>query len=289
LDLAQPANDVQIPGSGYRVGLYAQDEWRVSETLLGTLGLRVDRNDATGTKLSPRVAVIWQGTPASTFKLLFGRAHRAPNAYERNYDDGFAQVANPALNGERIDTLEFVADHRVSKDLALRGSVYRWTMDDLVTLGIDAGSGIPQYQSGEKVEALGLEASVDRTWDSGARARSSVSVQDEKYASGRRLPNSPALLGKLNLSSPLPWAGLRAGFEWRYDAKRLTLDGSKLGGYAVSNLNLSTEALAKGLEVSLGIGNLFDKRYAHPGADTNWQNALEQDGRSVRARLGYRF
>jgi outer membrane receptor protein involved in Fe transport len=41
--------------------------------------------------------------------------------------------------------------------------------------------------------------------------------------------------------------------------------------------------------VSLGIGNLFDRRYAQPAADTNWQNALEQDGRSLRIQLSQRF
>ncbi len=99
------------------------------------------------------------------------------------------------------------------------------------------------------------------------------------------------------MKSPRPLFGERstrfvrscAGYELRYDSQRLTLDGSKLGGIAVSNLHLSTEALAKGLELSLGIQNLFDKRYAHPGADSNWQNALEQDGRSVRLAVSARF
>ena len=84
-------------------------------------------------------------------------------------------------------------------------------------------------------------------------------------------------------------AGLHAGYELHYDSKRLSLDGSRLGGYALSNLTLSTDALAKGLTLSLSVQNLFDKRYAHPGADSNWQNALEQDGRSVRLMLGYRL
>jgi iron complex outermembrane receptor protein len=75
----------------------------------------------------------------------------------------------------------------------------------------------------------------------------------------------------------------------RYDSQRLTADGSRLGGYALSNLYLSTDTLAKGLELSLGFNNLFDKQYAQPGSGGNWQNALEQDGRSVRARLTYRF
>lgn len=288
-DLADPANSFTIAQSGYRIGIYAQDEWRVGATLTATLGLRVDRNNATGTKTSPRAALIWQATPATTLKALAGRAHRAPNVYESQYDDVFSQVSNPALDGERIDTIELVADHRVGSDLALRGSLYEWTMHDIVTLGLDPVSGLTQYQSGEKVKARGLELSADKTWASGARLRGSVAAQDVAYASGGALLNSPKLLGKLNLSAPLPWAGLRAGYEWRYDSRRLTLDGSKLGGHAVSNLHLSTEALAKGLELSLGIQNLFDKRYAHPGADTNWQNSLEQDGRSVRLSADYRF
>jgi outer membrane receptor protein involved in Fe transport len=289
LDRADPANNVVIPGSGYRIGLYAQDEWRVVDTLTATLGLRLDSNEVTSRKASPRAALIWQASPSTTLKALYGRAHRAPNAYERDYGDGIAQVANPTLRGESIDTFELVADHRVGPDLVLRASAYQWTMHDIITLGMDPASGLSQYQSGEKVKARGLELSADKTWTSGARMRSSVSLQNTAYAGGGALLNSPKVLGKLNLSGPLPWAGLRAGYELRYDSQRLSLDGSQLGGYAVSNLHLSTNRLAKGLEVGLGIRNLFDKRYAHPGADTNWQNALEQDGRSVRLQATYKF
>ena len=289
LDTATPANDISILRSGYRVGLYAQDEWRVADTLTATLGLRVDRNNVTGTKSSPRAALIWHATPQTTFKGLYGRAHRAPNVYERDYYDNVAQVANAALKGETVDTLELVADHRVGRDLTLRGSVYQWTMQNIVTLGIDQASGLVQYQSGETVKARGVELSADKTWERGARLRGSVSLQSLAYASGAKLTNAPGVLGKLNFSTPLPVAGLRAGYELQYDSQRRTLDGTDLGGYALSNLYLSTGSLAKGLEVSLGIRNLFDKRYAHPAADSNWQNTLEQDGRSVRVKLSYRF
>ncbi|MFD0738489.1 TonB-dependent receptor plug domain-containing protein [Lysobacter koreensis] len=288
-DRSDPANDLAILRSGYRVGLYGQDEWRITGTLMATLGVRLDRNNVTGTDVSPRLALIWQATPATTIKTLYGRAYRAPNAYERDYADGLAQVANTALSGESIETLELVADHRVGRELTLRGSIYQWRLHDLVTLGIDPASGLPQYQSGEEVTARGLELSADQAWASNVRLRGSVSLQDVAYAGGADLLNSPELLAKLNLSAPLPVAGLRAGYELRYDGPRLSLDGTLLGGYALSNLNLGTQALAEGLELSLGIYNLFDKRYQHPGSETNWQNALEQDGRSLRFRLGYRF
>ncbi len=289
LDVDNPANNVMIAKTGYRWGVFVQDEWRLADTLTATLGLRADRNSATGTATSPRAALIWQATPATSLKALYGRAHRTPNAYERDYDDGFAQVANPALGGERIDTLELVADHRIGTDLALRGALYQWTMHDLITLGVEPASGIAQYQPGPRVEARGLELSADKTWNRGIRARASVSLQDVSYAGGDSLLNSPKLLARVNLSAPLPWWGLRAGYELRYDSARLSLDGSRLPAFMLSNVHLTTGALAKDLDLSLTVGNLFDKRYAHPGADTNWQNALEQDGRSVRLAAQYRF
>ena len=289
LDRANPANDLRIAGSGYRVGLYLQNEWQLSPSLGATLGMRVDRNGAIGSSASPRAALIWQAAAGTTFKALYGRAHRAPNAYERDYDDGHAQVANPTLKGERIDTLEWVADHQVGSDLNLRGTLYRWTMQDIIVLGLDSASGLPQYQSGPTVQARGLQLSADQTWAAGARLRASLSLQDLGYAGAGRLPNAPRLLAKLNLSTPLPWAGLRAGYELHCDSPRLSLDGVRLGGYALSHLHLSTDALAPGLTLSLHFANLFDKRHAHPGAESNWQNALDQDGRSARARLSYRF
>jgi iron complex outermembrane receptor protein len=287
LDLADPANDLLIPGSGYRLGLYAQDEWRLHESLTATLGLRVDRNDSTGTAASPRAALIWQASPGTTLKTLYGNAHRAPNAFERDYDDGFAQIANPMLRGESIDTAELVADHRVNSQLALRGSIYQWKMRDLITLGLDPVQGLPQYQSGAKVEARGIELSMDNTWSSGARLRGSVAFQHATQETGVAVVNSPGTLGKLNLVWPLPVADLRVGYELRYDSARLSLDGSRLGGYTLSNLNVSARPWGGQLALMFSVYNLLDKRYQHPGADTNWQNALEQDGRSLRLSLGY--
>lgn len=289
LDLEQPANNLRIADDGYRVGVYLQDEWRLADALTATLGMRVDRNDSTGTKTSPRMALIWHAQDSTTLKFLAGRAHRAPNAYESKYEDGFAQLANRALGGERIDTVEVVADHRIGKDTLLRAAAYQWSMRDIVTLGAEPVSGIPQYQSGDPIKARGLELSADRTWDGGSRLRGSVSLQRAASEGGRTLVNSPKWLGKLNWSTPLPWVGLRLAYEWRYDSSRLTQDGSRLGGYAVSNLSLSTDSLLPGVEMSLLVSNALDKRFAHPGAETNWQSALEQDGRSVRASFTYRF
>ncbi|NTV95474.1 MAG: TonB-dependent receptor [Thiobacillus sp.] len=292
IDLAAPEYSVSIPDSGYRVGVYVQDEWRLTDTLTSTLGLRIDRNNVTGTQASPRAGLIWQADPATVVKALYGRAHRAPNDFESKYQEAGYQTDNPDLGGETIDTLELVADHRLGNDINLRASIYKWTMRDLITLGkteVD-GEELNQYQSGGTVQAKGIELSADKTWRGGGRLRGSLSFQDVRDAADNRLDNSPRWLGKLNYSAPLPWGGLRLGYELRYEGQRRALGDTWLDSYWLSNLNLVADKLARGLEVSLAIQNLFDQRYQHPRSANDWDiPGIEQDGRSLRLNVDYRF
>lgn len=278
-----------VPVAGWRAGVYLQDEWKLSARLNATLGLREDRNDSTGNALSPRAALIWQAASATTLKALYGRAHRTPNAFEFDYTDGVSQINNPALRPETIDTLELVADQRIGADLAVRASLFKWTMKDLVTLGTDPVGGLPQYRNGAPVTAQGAELSADRTWEAGARLRSSLTYEHAYFEGGGRLKNSPALLGKLNYSTPLPATGLRLGYELQYSSSRQSLAGATLGGYTLSNLMITADHWVPGLEVSLGLYNLLDKHYAQPGARNNWQDWLAQDGASARLKLSYAF
>ena len=283
--------NVAIHSSVMRMGLYAQDEWRINNSLSVTAGLRYDYNTWIGNRLSPRGAVIWNPTANTTIKALYGRAHRSPNSFERDYGDGATQVANPGLHSEAIDTLELAADYSPAVNMNLRATVYAWDMYNLITLGIDPMSGLSQYQqSSNKVLARGAELSFDKSWNWGARLRGSYGIQSAEQKNAH-LPNSPYHLGKLNLTIPIPlMTGLRAGYELQYFGKRLTLDGTHANSYFLSNLNLLTDVKwVKGLEASLSFYNLFNEHYQHPAADINWQNTLHQLGRTVRLRLDYRF
>ncbi|WP_156797113.1 TonB-dependent receptor [Nitrosomonas sp. Is79A3] len=289
-----PEDNIAIKSSVVRVGVYAQDEWRITDTLSATVGLRYDYSawiGSLGNRLSPRGALIWQATPKTTFKALYGRAHRSPNAYERDYTDGISQVANPGLRSEMVDTAELVADYLPLPNMNLRATVYAWDMHNIIALGIDPVSGLSQYQqTSQKILAKGAELSLDKTWDWGVRLRSSFGIQNAEQQ-GSHLPNSPYHLGKLNISIPIPLiTGLRAGYELQYYGKRKTLDGTHTDNYFLSNLNLVTDVRwVKGLEASLSFYNLFNENYQHPAADTNWQNFFWQPGRTVRLRMDYRF
>lgn len=121
------------------------------------------------------------------------------------------------------------------------------------------------------------------------RWKGSITWQDADKAEGGELVNSPEILGRLNYTHLLGWGGLRAGYELRYDSGRVATDGSTIAGNWRVNLSLSTPTSITGLDASLTITNLFDRRYEHPASQQNWQNALPQDRRGVRMQLSYRF
>ncbi|WP_170942255.1 TonB-dependent receptor, partial [Noviherbaspirillum denitrificans] len=60
-------------------------------------------------------------------------------------------------------------------------------------------------------------------------------------------------------------------------------------GYWLGNVTLSAMRLAPGLELSSSIYNLFDRRYADPGAAEHAQDAIVQNGRTYRIKLAYAF
>ncbi|OIR17565.1 colicin I receptor precursor [mine drainage metagenome] len=287
--LTDPLKNANITGSGWRQGLYGQDEWALSEHLSLTVGLRIDRNSFTKQTLSPRLGVIWQPTSETTIKTMYGRAYRAPNAYERDYADQY-QTANPNLINETIDTLELVVDKRVSPSLRLHGSIYQWNMQRPIVQTTDSVSGLLQFKNDNDVNAHGIEVGIDKTWSGGGRLRGSLNYQTAQYSGGVTLHNSPHLMGKLNFSSPLPVTGLSLGYELQSYSKRETIiNGTYSGGYVLSNLNLTANKWIKGTELSLGIYNLFDKQYSQPTSDSNWQNTIRQDGRQIRLKAIYRF
>jgi iron complex outermembrane receptor protein len=289
IDESDEANNFRISSPGYRAGLYAQDEWQISPTLAATLGWRFDRSNTSRGESSPRLGVIWQATPRSTLKALAGRAHREPTTYERDYDDG-GQLANPSLRGETIDTLEFVADHRVDSGLVLRASAYHWRMRDIITLTlVDEVAGTTRFQSGGTVRADGLELSATQFWRWGGQLRGEMSLQKVRDAVGLELPNSPRRKVSAHFTAPLPWRGVRMGASWRAESGRLDAFGQRLGGYAVADLNVRAVDVVPNLELMLTVRNLLDKRYTYPTDGSLWLSEVEQDGRSwqLQARLKF--
>lgn len=276
--------------AGDRAGIYVQDEIALTDRLRLNAGLRYDRASGFGGIFNPRLALIAEPVERTHVKLLYGTAYRAPNVYERFYvvPGPGGQKANPDLRPERIRTGELAVEHFVHDGFRLSGSLFRYTVEDHINAMVDPADGLLVFRNVDRVKAAGFGIEAEHVWSWGARLRASYSRQRAEDASGVRLTNSPRHLAKLNATAPLPGGWLHAGAELQYTGARRTLAG-ETGGFWLGNLNLSTDRLAPGLEASLGVYNLFNRRYADPGGAEHLQDALRQDGRSIRLKLSYRF
>ena len=271
--------------------LYLQDEIRVRDGLIMNVGVRHDDYDSFGGTTNPRLGVICSVGEASTLKLLYGRAFRAPNVYELYYQDGgVSQKANPGLRPETIRTLEVALDRTFGGRLRGSASIYRYGISDLITLENDPNDGLDVFHNVERTRAEGIELEMEGDFHRYLEGRVSYALQRSvDVSTGDAITNSPRHLAKINLAVPFLAEKLVAALEMQYTSSRSTLSGGESGGFGIVNLSLLSRAWKKGPSLSLSIYNLLDKTYADPGGTEHVQAAIPQDGRSLRAQVKYEF
>jgi outer membrane receptor for ferrienterochelin and colicins len=271
--------------------LYLQDEIQLLDSLILSAGVRYDHYDSFGGTTNPRLALIYKPVESSVFKLLYGRAFRAPGAYEFYYNDGgLTSKGNPALKPERIQTYEVVYEQYFLKHYRSSLSGFYYQLSDLVSQRLDPADGMIQYGNVDAVDAKGGEVELEGTWESGLKGKVSYSYTLTRDArTDKSLTNSPRHLVKGNIVVPLLRDRLFLGGEEQYQSSRTTLSGAQTGGAYVTNATLSWRTPLSGLEFSLSAYNLFNNRYSDPASAAHVQDAIRQDGRSFRVKLDYLF
>jgi iron complex outermembrane receptor protein len=270
--------------------VFAQDEFSILSNLLFNAGVRYDYYDSFGGTVNPRLALIYN-LDKTTIKALYGQAFRAPNAYEEFYlGTGFK--ASNDLEPETIRTYELVLERHVKDRVRASVAGYFYRIDNLISLITDPSDGFLVFENAEDIEAKGLELELELEgeWPLGIDGRLSYAIQQtENLETHKRLTNSPQHLVKLNLVVPIIERKLSASLDMQYTSRRKTLAGDSTGGFSTTNVTLFSQNMIRGLEVSGGIFNLFDKEYGDPGSGEHRQNTIEQDGRTFWLKIKYGF
>ena len=269
--------------------LFAQDELRIYDKLILNAGIRYDHYETFGGTGNPRLGLIYTPFRMTNFKLLYGTAFRAPNAYELYYNDGGnSQKSNPDLAPERIQTYEAIWEQDFRKYFRGEVSLYYYKIKDLISLTTDLADELLVFQNVEEIEARGIEMEFGFRLDNGFSGRISHTLQLTKNrTTGVELTNSPRYMAKLNLIAPILKDQLSVGWETRYLSPRKTIGGYETRDYTISNLTLLFPELLPGVQLSTSLYNLFDERYGDPGSEEHLQDIIGQDGREYRVQVQF--
>jgi outer membrane receptor for ferrienterochelin and colicins len=266
--------------------LYIQDEIKLTPWLITNGGLRYDQYQDFF-KVTPRAAVIVMPSANQSFKYLYGRAFRAPNAYELNR----FYFGDPTLLlvPETIGTHELVWERYANDWLRTSVSGYWYRADQLITqVPTDDPTAYLQstFVNEGKVRANGLELEAQVRLRGNVLGLASYALQRATdIATGELLVNSPRQLAKMRISVPGPIAKSLASLEVQYIGSRRTILGNTVGDAATASLTMIVP-FGGSFELIGSIRNIFDTKYLDPASDE--KDVIAQNGRTMRIGLRWK-
>ncbi len=294
---------------GWDWGLYAQDDFAITNKLSLSAGIRHDRvprGDVVdivtgqppviaalpsfGGSTNPRVGLIYHPYEKSTFKFLYGSAYRTPEVFETTPDVGPFVEDNFDLKPEKIHSFEVVAEQRLGRHFKFSGNLFYNKINRLISLQPDPISGVQVFENSASAHATGSEIEFMGKSASGLEGKLSLSlVNGDNGTTGQDLDNSPGRLAKINVSSPLRGKWLFGALEGQYMSPRKTLFSGTVGAYQVFNATLLAHPIGKHLDLSASLYNILNKKYSDPARPEEPVTQIPQDGRNFRIKITGRF
>ncbi len=277
---------VNVDTTSNYVSPFAQVDWSLSHNLWLSTGARFDAYSTGDHRLTPRIGLIWEASPSTTFKLLYGQAFRVPNVEER-YSAEAGIVANPNLKPELNESWELIADHKFNSVWETDLHFYTTESKDLIqSVQISSSPDVFTNENAQKVITKGVETGVTAFLPSNIQLRASATLQHSyDTATDKVVVDAPRTLFKFNASAPVYEKWLRASGEFQYVGERKDSNGADVGDYYTVNLTVRAIHVWRRWDLSLSVYNLLGARWT----DVTNTGQIESAPRSVVARATFAF
>jgi iron complex outermembrane receptor protein len=283
---------------------YLLAEQAVGSTLTLHGGLTFYAHEIFGSRVTPRIAGVWQPSRSDTVKLIYSEGFRAPTATEAFFADGVSYLANPDVKPETVRSIELGYERRLGGVASVSAHLFQVAYRNLIAFGSVLAPGavggdpsdyreIALNMQGMRVR--GGELGLRLAWRDALHAWGGVSVQ---AVDGADHPNFPKLTATFALSSRALWRPLTLSLNGSVSSGRAK-DPTIVGGDGSSHvppallLNAFTTLelpRTRGLSLELGIQNLLGARALDPvPGDFAPLSAMPRSPRTVRAGFRYRF
>lgn len=273
---------VDHPDASY--GIFAQQQWEIGPAWTAYLGVRFDDSRLHSDFVSPRVALVYQASARTTYKLLYGRAFRNPNAYESYYNDGVTEIGNASLVPERAQTFEADVEHKLGAHWTGVLNGYRYQLDHLIE-EVTTPAGFLQYQNATAGSADGASAELSGKPAPWIETTASVALQHSEVGNQPWMVNSPGCIAKWRAAAPLAHNKLWAAAAMQYLSPRRTVAGDIVPTVWLTDLTFTTRKLFPDFDFQFGVRNLLNRAYYDPSGAGLPEQMLREDGRSLFVKL----
>jgi iron complex outermembrane receptor protein len=261
--------------------VYAQNQVEVNERLFVTLGARYDDVSETGSRVTPRAAVVWRFADRHIVKAQYAEGFRSPTFFELYPNDTSVRDLDFEVN--RTLELNYVYQR---PNLTARATVFRSRIDDMVfAIGPSFGNVAEASADGVELEwsqqlTPTLRADANLSWVDAEHTRNPTLVNVDIAASANWLAN----LGVLWTPGPR-WA---VGAHWNHVGTRETLADD--ADYDQVDFTVTRRDLfAEGFDVSLGVNNALNDRTVHVLPLPNVDIPLPFRDKVTWLRIGFRW
>lgn len=268
--------------SRWQAALFAEDEFAVSERLSLTGGLRLDRNEHYGNKLTPRLYAVYRLTPAWALKGGVGGGYKTPSL--KQADDDIVEIAargaawdkgNSNLRPESSTNYELGTTWTPATGMSLALTYYNTRFKDKISTEVICNSptNTPACEyNGEVRRRINQYVNLDRARLQGLEVAFSAPLGPVKLRSGYTWSDSEITHGR-NIGRPLnnlPRHAFSIGADWqasdpwavwgklRYRSR--TQEDGTLRHPAYTMVDIGTTYdLSRNLQLFGGLYNLLDK------------------------------
>jgi outer membrane receptor protein involved in Fe transport len=265
-------------------GVFVQQQWDFTRNWTAYLGLRLDDTKLQEHSVSPRLGVVYQSSPSTFYKVLYGKAFRNPSAYEQFWSP------NPALRAEKMRTIEFVRDQRLGQRVNLTLAAFHYRLAGLIE-GVTISDSQSQYQNVSSARATGVEVELRARPLDWMETSGSLSLLDAHWRQQRHahLPNSPRMVSQFRTAMPLFRNKLTVGLTGRYISEREDTLGNHGRPVFNADATATTNRLHRDFDLQFGIRNLANRLVEDPVSEQHLSTWMPRAGRSVFLKLLWRL
>lgn len=151
--------------------LFAEDEWRLTNSLAATFGARYDHHDAFGAEVSPRVYLVWNATDLWTVKGGVSQGFKAPRLNQ--LIDGVSgisgqgtniNIGNPNLKPETSTSTELGVLFDNLRGVSASATLFHNEIKDKIGTGGDCATNFISSCSANPTATYSINNDEAKTW-----------------------------------------------------------------------------------------------------------------------------